>query len=75
MNVYRYDPKAGLKHAYRVDVFVADDESETGQIVTVFISQAIKMNAHDHHLFCLMQCGMNSILIDEVPKYQSPVPS
>ena len=32
------------------------------------------MKGLDHHLLCLMQCCINGVLIDEVPKFLAPVP-
>ena len=31
------------------------------------------MKGLDHHLLCPMQCHMNGVLIDEVPKFLAPV--
>ena len=31
------------------------------------------MKGLDHHLFCHMQCCMNGILINEVPKFLAPI--
>ena len=72
MNVYGYDPEVGSKHACIVDVPVIYDEMETDQAV---INQVIKMECLDHHLLCSMQCCMNGVLINEVPKFLALIPS
>ena len=61
MNVYGYDPKAGLKHACTVDATVAYTEPETGQVVILLINQAIEMKGLGHHVLCLMQCCTNGV--------------
>ena len=33
------------------------------------------MNGLDHYLLCPMQCCMNVVLIDEVPKFLASIPS
>ena len=62
-------------HACKVDATVAYTEPETGQFVILLLNQAIEMKGLDHHLFCLMQCCMNVVLIDEVLKFLAPIPS
>ena len=32
------------------------------------------MKGLDHHLLCLMQCHVNGVLMDEVPKFLAPIP-
>ena len=75
MNVYGYDHKAGSKHACIVNANVAYTKLETGQVVILLINQAIEMKGLDHHLLCMMQCCINGVLIDEVPKFVAPIPS
>ena len=41
VNVYRYDPKAGLKHAHVIDATVAYTKPETGCTVILLINQMI----------------------------------
>ena len=35
----------------------------------------IEMKVKDHHLLCLVQCWMNGVLINEVPKFLTTIPS
>ena len=44
-----------------------------GQVVIFLSNQAIEMKGFEYHLLCPMQCCMNSVLIDEVPKFLVPV--
>ena len=69
-----HDPKAGSKCAPVVDATVAYTVPETDQFV-LSINQAIKMKGLDHHLLCPMQCHVNGVMIDEVPKFLAPVTS
>ena len=75
MNVFGYYLKAGLRHACTVNAAIAHSEPETGKVVILLVNQAIEMKGFNHHLLCLMQCCMNGVLIDEVPKFLTPLPS
>ena len=75
INVYGYGPKAGSKHAHIVDAAFTDTLAETGQVVILSINEAVEMNGFDHHPLCPMQCCMNGVLINEVPKFLVPIPS
>ena len=72
VNLYGYNPKAGLKHACIVNAAVAYIVPETGQIFIISINQAIEMKGLGHHHHCLMQCCMNGVLINEVPNFLAP---
>ena len=68
-----YDPKSGSNHACIVDATVAYTEPETGCVVILMIKQAIEIKCLYHHLFCLMQCCMYGVLIDEVLKFLASI--
>ena len=74
MTVFGYNPKAGLRHVHIVDATIAYKVSETGQLVTLVVNKAIEIKGLDHHLLCLMQCHVNGVLINEVPKFLVPIP-
>ena len=69
VNVFGYDPKVGSKKDHIVNAAVTYTEPETGHPVILLINQAIEMNGLDHHLLCPMQCCMNGVRINEVPKF------
>ena len=73
VNVFGYDPKAESKHANLANVAVAYMEPETSQVVIILIIQVIEMKSHNHFLLCLMQCCMNGVLIDDIPKFLAPI--
>ena len=75
VNIYGYNPKAVSKFSHIVDATVAYTEPKTDHFVIILINQVIEMKGLDHHLLCLMQCSMNGVLIDEVPKFLAPFPS
>ena len=63
---YGYDLEAGSMHACIVDVDIAYDESETGQVVIFLTNLVIEMKGLNHHLLCPMRCHTNGILTNEV---------
>ena len=67
--------KVRSKHAHVVGATVAYIEPETGQVVILLINQAIEMKGLDHYLLCPMQCCVNGVLIDDIPKFLAPIPS
>ena len=73
MNAFGYNSKAILKHTYIVKATVAYTEPKTGHVVILLINPAIEMKGLDHHLFCPMQCHMNGVLVNEVPKFLAPI--
>ena len=75
MNVYGYNPKVGLKHACIVSVAVAYTEPQPGQAVVLILNHVIEIKGLNHHLLCPMQCCMNSVLANDVPKFLAPIPS
>ena len=75
MNVYGYDAEAGLKCTCEVNAAVAYTLPETHQIFNLSINQVFEMKGLVHHLLCPMQCHVNGVLIDEVPKFLAPIPS
>ena len=73
VNVYGYDPKVGSKCVSIINVTVAYTEPETGQVVIFLIKKVIEMKSIDHHFLCPMQCQINGVMINEFPKFLSPI--
>ena len=46
-----------------------------GQVFILLINQAIYMKDLNYHFLCPMQCHVNGVVIDEVPKFLTPIPS
>ena len=68
VNVNGYNPKARSKYACIVDATVVYTEPGTGLVIILLTCQAIETKSLNHHLLCPMQCCMNGVLIDDVPK-------
>ena len=75
VNVFGYYPKAWSKHAHIVNATVASTKSETGKVVILLINKVIEMRSLNSHLLSQIQCCMNGVLIDEVPKFLASIPS
>ena len=75
VNVYEYDHKAGSKHANVVDAAAAYTIPEAGQVVMVSINQVVEMKVLNNYLLCSIQCHINGVLIDEVPKFLASIPN
>ena len=76
VNVTPFLQKLGtIKRAPIVDAAVAYDDPKSGETYILVINQAIHIPEMTHNLLCPMQCRMNDVLIDEVPKFLAPQPS
>ena len=64
VNVFRYNPKVGLKHACIINATVAYTKHETCHVVILLINRAIEMKGLYHHFLYQMQCCMNGVVID-----------
>ena len=72
VNVFGNNSKAGSKNACIVNATVT--KADTGQVVILLINQKIEIKGFNHQLLCLMQCCMNGVLINKVPKFLAPFP-
>ena len=75
VNVYQDDPKAETTDTCIIDAAITHGKPKTGHVVIFFINQATEMKGFDHHLLCPMQCFINIVVIDEVPKFLAPIQS
>ena len=73
VNVFGYNPKVASMHAFIVHATIAYTEPKTGQVVILSINQGIVMKGLHHHLLCSMQCWINDVWINEVPKFLAPI--
>jgi hypothetical protein len=48
---------------------VAYDDPQTGRMLHLIINQAIHIPHLDHHLFCPMQCCVNDVIVNNLPKF------
>ena len=53
---------------------VAYDHPQTGQVYMLVVNQAIEVPHLQHHLLCPMQCRMNGVKLNELPKFLADDP-
>ncbi len=64
-----YDESLGSKTYQIVSGVVAYDDPHTERMFHLIINQAIHIPHLDHHLFCPMQCCVNDVTINNLPKF------
>jgi hypothetical protein len=69
VEVYGYDPNLGSKTYQTVSGVVAYNDPHTGEVFHLIINQVIHIPHLDHHLLCPMQCRVNDVTINKMPKF------
>jgi hypothetical protein len=75
VSVVGYDESLGSKTYQTVSGVVAYDDSQTGRTLHLIINQAIHILHLDHHLLCPMQCHVNDVTINDLPKFLAANPT
>ena len=75
MTVSGYDPQLGSREFKTVSAVLEYTHPLTGQIYHLVIHQAIQIPNLDHHLLSPMQCRVNDITINDVPKFLMKTPT
>ena len=75
MTVSGYDPQLGLRDFKTVSAVLEYTHPLTGQNYHLVIHQAIQIPNLDHHLLCPMQCRVNDIIINDVPRFLMKTPT
>ena len=75
VTVYGYDPGLGSQTFRTVSAVIGYTHPQTGAIYHLVVHQAIEIPHLDHHLLCPMQCRVNDVTINEVPKFLTPDPT
>ncbi len=70
-----YDPSLGTKTYATISGVLAYDDPLTGEIYLIMINQAIHIPHLDHHLLCPMQCQVNDVTVNEMPKFLAHDPT
>jgi hypothetical protein len=70
-----YDPSLGTKTYATVSGALAYDDPVTGEVYHLVINQAIHIPHLDHHLLCPMQCQVNDVVVDNMPKFLTSDPT
>ncbi len=75
VSVVGYDKSLGSKTYQTVSGVVAYDDQQTGRMLHLIINQAIHIPHLDHHLLCQMQCRVNVVTINNLPKFLAADPT
>jgi hypothetical protein len=73
--VVGYDESLGTKTNQTVSSVVAYDDPQTGRMLHLIIYQAIHIPHLDHHLLCPMQCLVNDMTVNNLPKVLAADPT
>ncbi len=63
-----YDESLESKTYQTVSGVVAYDDPQMGRTLHLIINQAIHIPHLDHHLLCPMQCLVNDVTVNDLPK-------
>jgi hypothetical protein len=75
VSVVGYDESLGSKTYQTVSGVVAYDDPQTGRTLHLIINQAIHIPHLDHHLLCPMQCRVNDVIVNNLPKFLATDPT
>jgi hypothetical protein len=70
-----YDPSLGTKTYATISRALAYDEPATSEVYHLVINQAIHIPHLDHHLLCPMQCQVNDVIVNNMPKFWASDPT
>ena len=69
VSVVGYDESLGSKTHQTVSGVVTYDDPQTGRTLHLIIIQAIHIPHLDYHLLCPMQCRVNDVTVNDLPKF------
>ncbi len=75
VSVVGYDESFGSKTYQTVSGVFAYDDPQTGRMLHLIINQAIHIPHLDHHLLCPMQCRVNDVIVNNLPKFLATDPT
>ncbi len=70
-----YDESLGSKTYQTVSGVVAYDDPQTRRTLHLIINQAINIPHLNHHLLCQMQCHVNDVIVNNLPKFLATDPT
>jgi hypothetical protein len=73
--VVGYDESLGCKTYQTVSGVVAYDDPQTGRRLHLIINQAIHISHLYHHFLCPMQCPVNDVTVNNLPKFLAANPT
>jgi hypothetical protein len=75
VSIMGYDASLGA-HTYKtVSGVLGFTDPKTGRMLHLVINQAIHIPHLDHHLLCPMQCRVNGVTVDKMPKFLAHQPT
>ncbi len=75
VSVVGCDESLGSKTYQTVSGVVAYDDPQTRRMLHLIINQAIHIPHLDQHLLCLIQCRVNDVIINNLPKFLATDPT
>jgi len=75
VNIVGYDESLGTKTYATVSGVVAYDDPRMGRTLHLVIHQAIHIPHLDHHRLCPMQCCVNDVIVNDLPKFLASDPT
>ena len=74
VRVLSYDPEAGARECRTVSAAVAWDHPQTGQVYLLVVHHNIEVPNLPNHLLSPMQCCMNGVSVNDIPKFLAESP-
>jgi hypothetical protein len=75
VSIVGYDKSLGSKTYQTVSGVVTYDDPQTGRMLHLIINQAIHIPHLYHHLLCPMQCRVNDVTVNDLPKFLAANPT
>jgi hypothetical protein len=75
VSVVGYDESFGSKTYQTMSGVVAYDDPQTRRTLHLIINQAIHIPHLDHHFLCPMQCCVNDVIVNDLPKFLATDPT
>jgi hypothetical protein len=75
VSIVGYDDSLGSKTYQTTSGVVAYDDPQTKRTLHLIINQAIHISHLDHHLLCPMQCCVNDVSFNNLPKFLATDPT
>ncbi len=75
VSIVGYDKSLRSKTYQTVSGVVAYDDPQTGRTLHLIINQAIHIPHLDHHLLCSIQCHVNDVTVNDLPKFLAANPT
>jgi hypothetical protein len=75
VSIVGYDESLGSKFYQTVSGVATYDDPQTRRMLHLTINQAIHIPQLDHHLLCPMQCHVNDVTVNGLPKFLAANPT